>query len=78
MLQTTRRENLMLTRGLAAWIAAAMIVFAAGPASAQQTAVVPADQAAIVEAADKARSMGEAEAPIQIVEISDFECPFCA
>lgn len=78
MLQTTRRESLILSRGPAAWIAAAMIGFAAGPASAQQTAVVPADQAAILEAADEARSMGEAEAPIRIVEISDFECPFCA
>ena len=46
-------------------------------ASAQQ-AVVPSDQAAVLEAADAARTRGSADAPIRIVEISDFECPFCA
>jgi protein-disulfide isomerase len=41
-------------------------------------AVVPSDQAALLEAADASRSRGSADAPIRIVEISDFECPFCA
>lgn len=48
----------------------------AGEAVAQ--AVVPTDQAAVLEAADASRSRGSADAPIRIVEISDFECPFCA
>ncbi len=78
MPQTTRLERPRLTRGATACFTAAMIVLTAQPAPAQKTAVVPADQAAILEAADEARSMGAADAPIQIVEISDFECPFCA
>ena len=50
------------------------------PASlaAQEGAVVPAGQSAVLEAADRARTKGEADAPLRIVEISDFECPFCA
>lgn len=78
MQETTRLQGSNRTRRLSAWISAAMIVFAAGSAPAQQTAVVPADQAAILEAADAARSRGDENAPIRIVEISDFECPFCA
>jgi protein-disulfide isomerase len=32
----------------------------------------------ILERADRARTRGSADAPIRIVEISDFECPYCA
>ena len=49
----------------------------ATPGIAQDRAVVPAEQGAILEAADRSRTKGSAEAPIRIVEISDFECPFC-
>lgn len=48
------------------------------PLAAQDRAGVPTDQAAVLEAANAARSKGAADAPIRIVEISDFECPFCA
>ncbi|MCL7971510.1 MAG: DsbA family protein [marine benthic group bacterium] len=40
--------------------------------------MVPAEQAVILERADRARAKGDPDAPIRIVEISDFECPFCA
>lgn len=40
--------------------------------------VVPAGQRDILEAADAARRKGADDAPLRIVEISDFECPFCA
>lgn len=55
----------------------------AGAAQAQEArggtpAVVPAGQRAILGAADEARRKGAADAPLRIVEISDFECPFCA
>jgi len=33
---------------------------------------------ALLELADSARIQGRAEAPLWIVEISDFQCPFCA
>jgi protein-disulfide isomerase len=48
------------------------------PLAAQEAAIVPDGQPAVLEAADRARTKGEADAPLRIVEISDFECPFCA
>lgn len=45
---------------------------------AQEAAVVPAEQPAVLEAADRDRTRGEPDAPLRIVEVSDFECPFCA
>lgn len=45
--------------------------------SAQESAVVPADLQVASERADRARVKGEADAPIRIVEISDFQCPYC-
>lgn len=59
-------------------VAAVAVQGSPGPLTAQEAAVVPAGQAAVLEAADRARSRGEAEAPLRIVEVSDFECPFCA
>lgn len=49
-----------------------------GGVAAQEVARVPVAQADLLQAADAARSKGQADAPIRIVEISDFECPFCA
>ena len=46
--------------------------------AAQEAATVPSTQREVLEAADAARSRGAADASIRIVEISDFECPFCA
>jgi protein-disulfide isomerase len=47
-------------------------------AAAQESATVPADQTEILERADRDRARGDTTAPIRIVEISDFECPYCA
>ena len=47
-------------------------------AGAQDAAAVPSDQSVILERADRSRVKGDPQAPIRIVEISDFECPFCA
>lgn len=40
--------------------------------------VVPSEVQAVVERADRARVQGEEGAPIRLVEVSDFQCPFCA
>jgi protein-disulfide isomerase len=55
-------------------------VAAPGPAAAQtgDAVVVPSEQSVILERADRARVKGPADAPIRIIEISDFECPYCA
>lgn len=45
--------------------------------SAQERSVVPADMQVIGERADRARLRGDENAPIRIVEISDFQCPYC-
>jgi protein-disulfide isomerase len=54
---------------------------AARPANAQDlegVVDVPDEQSVILERADRARTKGDADAPIRIVEISDFQCTFCA
>ncbi len=78
MLPTSRFKRPGLTLLPVILITATMLGFGAGPARAQQAGVVPADQPTLLEAADASRSRGSADAPIRIVEISDFECPFCA
>ena len=45
--------------------------------AAQEPYVVPADQEVVLQRADRARVKGDTAAPIRIVEISDFECPYC-
>ncbi len=44
---------------------------------AQEPYVVPSDQEVVLLRADRARVKGDSAAPIRIVEISDFECPYC-
>jgi len=61
----------------------AVCLASARPAGAQNAdhadaAVIPSEQSVILERADRARVKGDEGAPIRIVEISDFECPFCA
>jgi protein-disulfide isomerase len=43
----------------------------------QERDIVPSDARLASQRADQARSKGADDAPIRIVEISDFECPFC-
>lgn len=49
-----------------------------GQGRAQDASVLPEDRQAVTQRADQARVKGEEGAPVRIVEVSDFECPFCA
>lgn len=40
--------------------------------------IVPSEQEVVLQRADRARVKGDSAAPIRIVEISDFQCPYCA
>lgn len=60
-------------------LAAALVACGGGPSSAQQeAAVVPSDRSTIQQRADRSRSRGDTTRPITILEISDFQCPYCA
>jgi protein-disulfide isomerase len=49
------------------------------PALAQDAPrIVPSEQEVVLQRADRARVKGDSTAPIRIVEISDFQCPYCA
>lgn len=68
-------------RAIAAGLAAAALGALGGctrdAESAQEGAMVPSDPAVAAERADQARAKGEEAAPVRIVEISDFQCPYC-
>jgi len=69
--------------GAGALFAAGLLVLwpvADRPLAAQEVdaVTVPSDQTVILERADRARVKGSEAAPIRIVEVSDFECPYCA
>lgn len=70
------------TRLLALAVATACLAcarpVAAQDAAPSDQAVIPNDQSVILERADRARVKGDEAARIRIVEISDFECSFCA
>ncbi len=75
------RAPVLRTPGGAALGVAATLLFglpSGGAAQDGSGAIVPDVQSVILERADRARSKGDPDAPIRIVEISDFECPFCA
>jgi protein-disulfide isomerase len=60
---------------------AALLVLAAAPACAQAPAGAPADSTpadSVLARASSSRLKGAESATVTIIEISDFQCPFCA
>lgn len=76
-MRTAWREGLCAVRpGL---LALTLAGFPPTTAAAQEPArVVPSEQEVVLQRADRARVKGDSAAPIRIVEISDFQCPYCA
>lgn len=69
--------------GAAVCLAATLVVALTGACtreagSAQEPAVVPTDQNVVAERVDRARVRGSEDAPVRMVEVSDFQCPYCA
>jgi protein-disulfide isomerase len=48
-----------------------------GATAQESSRIVPSEQEVVLQRADRARTKGDTMAPIRIVEISDFECPYC-
>lgn len=73
------RTRQALHRAALALLGAVLLVGCSGERSAaQEEAVVPADRNLVRQRADAARAVGDSASPLTIVEISDFQCPFCA
>ena len=49
-----------------------------GAGAAQEMSVLPEQQNVLINRADQSRIKGDSDAPIRILEVSDFQCPFCA
>lgn len=76
---STPPSTRLLRHGAAALLSAAVLVGCAGDSSsAQEEAVVPSERDVVRERADLSRAVGDSASPLTIVEVSDFQCPFCA
>jgi protein-disulfide isomerase len=49
-----------------------------GDQTQEEWAVLPTQHSVLISRADQSRIKGSPDAPIRILEISDFQCPFCA
>lgn len=77
--RATERAPDLLQRGGLALLGAFLLVGCSGERStAQEAAVVPSDRSVVRQRADAARAVGDTARPLTVVEISDFQCPFCA
>jgi protein-disulfide isomerase len=49
-----------------------------GDPGQEEWTVLPTQHSVLINRADQSRIMGSPEAPVRILEVSDFQCPFCA
>lgn len=65
---------------LAAVAAAAMLLLGCSgdSSSAQEDAAVPSDVNTVRERADRSRVKGDSTAPVDVFEVADFQCQYCA
>ena len=69
-----------LARAAGSLLVALAVAACGGDATSaeQEAAVVPSDRSTVQQRADQSRAMGDTTRPITILEISDFQCPYCA
>lgn len=69
----------LVLRAAAVAMAPLVLLGCSGDASsAQEDAAVPAEVNTIRERADRARVKGDSAAPVQVFEVADFQCQYCA
>lgn len=71
-------------RGPAAAVAGLLLIAAGAGCTGERAegqaadpAVVPSDPSVVTERADRARVRGDTAADVRILEVADFQCPFC-
>ena len=68
-----------LLRAGAVMAAAILFVGCSGePSVAQESSSVPSDLDTVRERADRSRVKGDSTAPLQVFEVADFQCQYCA
>ncbi|MCE2422810.1 MAG: DsbA family protein [Gemmatimonadetes bacterium] len=58
-------------------ILAVLATACTAPGDAQDKSILPTNGQVLRGAADEARIKGSPDAPIRVVEVSDFQCPYC-
>lgn len=76
-MKVTRRQGLAVLPAVCLALIMQGLVASVGTAQ-EPPRVVPSEQEVVLQRADRARVKGDSAAPIRIVEISDFQCPYCA
>ncbi|HSU93071.1 MAG TPA: thioredoxin domain-containing protein, partial [Gemmatimonadaceae bacterium] len=58
-------------------VAAFVVLLACGKSSSASAAASTGPDSTLLKRADHARIEGSASAPVWVIEVSDFQCPYC-